>query len=103
MTAPDMYVKSSLPDASEEMILVPEPFRACGMLGELAQGEAGTPVSLPFSEHALRAWAQGWLPTHSSADTCSNDVCKTGVEILEVRLHDRLVLGRDQPTRLCEG
>lgn len=77
-----MLVTSCLPDTSGRHFLVPERYRQSGVLGELAdQGEACTPVPVPCSEHALRAWSDDAQTTLEAV----RERVATYVEVLEVR------------------
>ena len=54
----NVCVLSSLRDESDRVYDAPERFRACGVLGELAeQGGPGAPVPVPFQARALGIWA----------------------------------------------
>ena len=78
----NMRVTSSLPHHANRAFLVPKRFRACGILGELAeQGGPPAPVRVPFSERALGVWS---ADESVELATVRQEVAAY-VEVLEVR------------------
>ena len=82
MPASELYVSSSLPGASKQIYAVPERYRSCGLLGELAaHGERCSVVPVPVLEAAVQRWARDLRP---KPITQPNDV-QHCFEVLQVR------------------
>ena len=63
MSTSELYVTSSLSGASNQTYAVPERYRGCGLLGELAaHGERCSVVPVPLPEAAVQRWARDLRP-----------------------------------------